>query len=159
MIWTLSYLNMLHLLCSNIHCDPDHYSPAVPPHLPPSILFLLLCCGYFLFWTSHGTYLINLLSFKTHVHKFPCIIFQTMKNVRCKKLLIDRSKAPGKVGTLKDISLFGNFKFPSDGPYKGGIIAISRWCWESAQQNKSPGPDNCSEKCANSRGYRCFNNR
>lgn len=48
-----------------------------------------------------------------------------MKNVRCKKLLIDRSKAPGKVGTLKDISLFGNFKFPSDGPYKGGIIAQS----------------------------------
>ena len=48
-----------------------------------------------------------------------------MKNVRCKKLLIDRSKAPGKVGTLKDISLFGNFKFPSDGPYKEGIIAQS----------------------------------
>ena len=43
------------------------------------------------------------------------ISFQNMKNVRCMKLIIDRSKAPGRVGTFKDISLFGNFKFPSDG--------------------------------------------
>jgi len=129
MIWTLLYLNMLHLLCSSICCYPGHclclFPLKSPPPPPPPILFLFLCCGYVLFYTSHGTYLINLLSFKTHVHKFPCIVFQTMKNVRCRKLLIDRSKAPGKVGTLKDISLFGNFKFPSDGPYKGGIIAQS----------------------------------
>lgn len=50
---------------------------------------------------------------------------QTMKNVRCKKLLIDRSKAPAKMGTFKDISLFGNFKFPSNGSYEGGITAQS----------------------------------
>lgn len=48
-----------------------------------------------------------------------------MKNVRCQKLIIDRSKAPEKVGTFKDISLFGNFKFPTEGPHAGGIIAQS----------------------------------
>ena len=52
-------------------------------------------------------------------------LFQTMNDVRCRKLVIDRSKAPGKVGTFKDISLFGNFKFPNDGPYQGGITAKS----------------------------------
>lgn len=51
--------------------------------------------------------------------------FQTMKNVRCKKLIIDRSKAPSKMGTFKDISLFGNFKFPSNGSYASGITAQS----------------------------------
>ena len=50
---------------------------------------------------------------------------QTMKNVRCKKLIIDRSKAPAKMGTFKDISLFGNFTFPSNGTYEGGITAQS----------------------------------
>lgn len=50
---------------------------------------------------------------------------QTMKNVRCKKLIIDWSKAPSKMGTFKDISLFGNFKFPSNGSYEGGITAQS----------------------------------
>ncbi len=49
------------------------------------------------------------------------IFFQNMKNVRCKKLIIDRSKAHGKLGTFKDISLFGNFKFSSD----GGMFAQS----------------------------------
>ena len=48
-----------------------------------------------------------------------------MKSVRCKKPVIDRSKAPGKVGTFKDIFLYGSFKFPSNGPYAGGIIAQS----------------------------------
>lgn len=43
------------------------------------------------------------------------VLFQNMKNVRCKKLVIDRNKAPGKVGTFKDISLFGNFTFSSNG--------------------------------------------
>ena len=40
------------------------------------------------------------------------------------RLIIERSKT-GKVGTFKDISLFGNFKFPTDGPYQGGIKAQS----------------------------------
>ena len=44
-----------------------------------------------------------------------------MKNVKCKKLIIDRSKAPQKLGTLKDISLFGSFQFPST----GGLVARS----------------------------------
>ena len=32
-----------------------------------------------------------------------------MKNVTCRKLIIDRSKVPEKLGTLKDISLYGSF--------------------------------------------------
>ena len=48
-----------------------------------------------------------------------------MKNVQCRKLNIDRTKAPNKVGTLKDISLFGNFQFPKAGQYSGGLIARS----------------------------------
>ena len=48
-----------------------------------------------------------------------------MKNVQCRKLNIDRTKAPNKVGTLKDISLFGNFQFPTLGQYSGGLIARS----------------------------------
>lgn len=48
-----------------------------------------------------------------------------MKNVTCFKLSIDRSRAPKKMGTLKDVSLFGNFTFPTDGEYGGGIIAKS----------------------------------
>lgn len=50
--------------------------------------------------------------------------FQTMKNVRCRKLVIDRSKTV-KPGTLKDISLFGNFKFPTTGEYASGIVLQS----------------------------------
>ena len=34
-----------------------------------------------------------------------------MKNVTCRKMLIDRQKAPENVGTLKDISLYGSFEF------------------------------------------------
>ena len=48
-----------------------------------------------------------------------------MKNVKCRKLLINRSKAPDKVGTLKDISLYGNFQFLTSGPNSGGLIARS----------------------------------
>ena len=44
-----------------------------------------------------------------------------MKNASCQKLLIDRSKSK-KVGTLKDISLFGNFTFPIEGEFEGGLI-------------------------------------
>ena len=43
-----------------------------------------------------------------------------MKNASCNKLLIDRSKAQ-KVGTLKDISLFGNFCFPTAGEFADGL--------------------------------------
>ena len=42
-----------------------------------------------------------------------------MKNTIC-KLVIDRSKAT-KVGTLKDISLFGNFTFPTEGEFVNGL--------------------------------------
>ena len=34
-----------------------------------------------------------------------------MKNVTCRKLLIDRQKAPENLGTLKDITLYGSFEF------------------------------------------------
>lgn len=43
-----------------------------------------------------------------------------MKNVTSFKVSIDRSRAPKKMGTLKDVSLF-----PTDGEYGGGIIAKS----------------------------------
>ena len=43
-----------------------------------------------------------------------------MKNATCKKLVIDRSKA-AKVATLKDISLFGNFTFPTEGEFANGL--------------------------------------
>ena len=43
------------------------------------------------------------------------VLFQNMKNVRCKKLVIDRTKSPVKVGTFKDISMFGNYTFFFDG--------------------------------------------
>ena len=48
-----------------------------------------------------------------------------MKNVSCFKLTIDRSNAPKKMGTFKDISLFGNYIFPLEEEYAGGIIAHS----------------------------------
>ena len=48
-----------------------------------------------------------------------------MKNVTCRKLLIDRSKAREKLGTLKDISLFESFEFPTSGPNNGGLIVRS----------------------------------
>ena len=46
-----------------------------------------------------------------------------MKNVSFFKLTIDRSNAPKKMGTFKDISLFGNYIFPLEREYAGGIIA------------------------------------
>lgn len=49
------------------------------------------------------------------------LFLQTMKNASCKKLIIDRSKAK-KVGTLKDIPLYGNFIFPMEGDFTGGIV-------------------------------------
>ena len=48
-----------------------------------------------------------------------------MKNVSCFQLSIERSRAPKKMGTFKDISLFGNFIFPLQGEFAGGIIAHS----------------------------------
>jgi len=47
-------------------------------------------------------------------------LIKSMKNATCKKLLIDRSKAT-KVGTLKDISLFGSFTFPTEGQFVNGL--------------------------------------
>lgn len=41
------------------------------------------------------------------------------------ELVIDRSQAPKNVGTLKDISLYGSFSFPTEGEHTGGIIARS----------------------------------
>ena len=43
----------------------------------------------------------------------------------CFKLNIDRSKSPKKMGTLKDVSLFGSFAFPMDGEYASGLVAQS----------------------------------
>ena len=48
-----------------------------------------------------------------------------MKNVTCLKLLIYRSTAPEKLGTMKNISLFGSFEFPQTGPYAGGLVMRS----------------------------------
>ena len=48
-----------------------------------------------------------------------------MKNVSCFQLSIERSRAPKKMGSFKDISLFGNFIFPLQGEFAGGIIAHS----------------------------------
>ncbi|KAJ7380570.1 hypothetical protein OS493_009037 [Desmophyllum pertusum] len=48
-----------------------------------------------------------------------------MKNVKCLKLVIDRTKAPKKVGSLKDISQFGSFRFPLSGKYSGGLVCRS----------------------------------
>ena len=42
-----------------------------------------------------------------------------MKNVTCRKLPIDKIMAAQKLGTLKDISLFGSFEFPSSGSLSG----------------------------------------
>lgn len=41
-----------------------------------------------------------------------------MKNVKCKKLIIDRSKVLEKFGILKDIFLFGSFQFL----FFGGLV-------------------------------------
>ena len=49
-----------------------------------------------------------------------------MKNVRCKKLIINRLKAPAKMGTFKDVLLFGSFKFPSSGPSSSLAPSVSR---------------------------------
>lgn len=59
------------------------------------------------------------------IHVIIFLFLESKKNVNCRKLLIDRSKAPDKVGTLKDISLYGNFQFPTSGPNSGGLIARS----------------------------------
>ena len=64
-----------------------------------------------------------------------------MKNVKCQKLLIDCSKSKS-VGTLKDISLVGSFKFPKAGDYADGLEARShartgKQICKTAQQLKS----------------------
>ena len=49
------------------------------------------------------------------------LFLQTKKNASCKKLIIKAKK----VGTLKDISLYGNFTFPVEGDFTGGIVLRS----------------------------------
>jgi len=39
--------------------------------------------------------------------------------------MIDRAKAPTKIGTLKEISLFGNFQFPTSGSFASGMVSQS----------------------------------
>ena len=78
-----------------------------------------------------------------------------MKNVTCRKLLIDRSKAPEKLGTLKDISLFGSYEFPTSGPNSGGVVArslagIGKESKKTKQQLKSLA--NCKSPIAGATG-------
>ena len=47
-----------------------------------------------------------------------------MKSVSCFKLSIDRSKAPKKMGTFKDISPFGNYVFPVEGDFPGVLLPV-----------------------------------
>ena len=51
--------------------------------------------------------------------------FRPWRTWDAKKLVIDQSKAPGKIGTLKDMWLFGSFKFPCNRPKAGGIVTKS----------------------------------
>lgn len=55
-----------------------------------------------------------------------------MKNVTSFKVSIDRSRAPKKMGTLKDVSLFA-----TDGEYGGGIIAKSMELDESLEKPRT----------------------
>ncbi|KAJ7377703.1 hypothetical protein OS493_027265 [Desmophyllum pertusum] len=74
-----------------------------------------------------------------------------MTNVKCRKLQINRSKAPDKVGTLKDISLYRSFQLPTSGTYSGGLIARIPFCsWQGAEEDQGadsssvqPHPSNC----------------
>ncbi|KAK3742378.1 hypothetical protein QZH41_002603 [Actinostola sp. cb2023] len=53
------------------------------------------------------------------------IIRWNMTNVSCRKLIIDRARAPKKMGTFKEISHFGHFQFPLTGEFEGGVVAMS----------------------------------
>ena len=55
-----------------------------------------------------------------------------IKNVTSFKVSIDRSRAPKKMGTLKDVSLFA-----TDGEYGGGIIAKSMELDESLEKPRT----------------------
>jgi len=46
---------------------------------------------------------------------------QSIKKTSCFKVVIDRERAPKKMGMLKDISLFVSFCFPADGDYGVGL--------------------------------------
>ena len=48
-----------------------------------------------------------------------------MNNVKCRKLIIDRQKAPKSTTTFAGISTFASFTYPSSGQYEGGIEAQS----------------------------------
>lgn len=58
--------------------------------------------------------------------RFPLFLLKVQFSVfLCFKLSIDRSKAPKKMGTFKDIFPFGNYIFPQEKDFTRGIIA--RW--------------------------------
>lgn len=53
-------------------------------------------------------------------------LVKELKNVKCQcKLVIGRTKAPKKVGSLKDISTFGSFEFTVTDDYSGGLVCRS----------------------------------
>ena len=58
-----------------------------------------------------------------------------MKNVTCTKLTIDRSKTPEKLGTLKDISLYGSFQFqPCGSLIARSMVGIGKELKKTKQQ-------------------------
>lgn len=57
---------------------------------------------------AHQSVLVNVTTFLNYTY---FLSLQSMKNVTCWKLIIDRQKAPEKLGTLKNISLYGSFEF------------------------------------------------
>lgn len=111
--WSFSHLHM-YMYVMQMHVFKSAYAVSLYPCISnkkhASVEFpqlLHFCC-------CHNNYYIIFI-------KLLCSIVQTMKNVTCRKLVIDRSKSD-KVGTLKDITLFANVHFPTDGLHKGGII-------------------------------------
>ena len=70
-----------------------------------------------------------------------------MKNVTCRKLPIDKIMAAQKLGTLKDISLFGSFEFPSSGSLSGNGKELQKETTAAQKYSQS-----CTSYC---RGHWC----
>ena len=138
----ISLTFFLPFFCTVITISPRH---CVVVLIYSSKIFIILtvhlCCFLYLFTVIVPSYfipidlfrqnalplLLSLYQKKQHIsyHSVIYTFFQSMKNVSCFKLNINRSKAPKKMGTLKDISLFGSFAFPMDGEYASGLVAQS----------------------------------